>query len=104
MKVALIGTGGIAQTHAKAIRDAGHQLTAVTDVDPARARAFAEKWQTRGLPDAAAILAEPVDLVTVATPNRFHFEISARALRAGRAVLCEKPLTRSPAQSRELAT
>ena len=102
MKVSIIGTGGIAHTHAKAILAAGHELAAVTDIDPQRAAAFAETWKTRAVDSVEQLVAEHIDVVTIAAPNRFHFDLASRALKAGRAVLCEKPLTGTTDQSLRL--
>ncbi len=102
MKVGIIGAGGIAHTHAKAIKAAGHELVAVTDVDAARANAFATTHTTLALGSVGQLLEQDLQLVTIAAPNRFHFELSAQALKAKRAVLCEKPLTANAEQSQKL--
>ena len=44
MKAAVIGTGGIAQTHAEALRMAGISIAAAVDVNADAARTYAEKW------------------------------------------------------------
>jgi predicted dehydrogenase len=46
--------------------------------------------------------ADRVDLVTVATPNNTHFEITKAFLEAGFNVLCEKPLTMTPKEAQSL--
>jgi predicted dehydrogenase len=102
MKVGIVGTGGIAHTHAKAILAAGHELTAVTDIDAQRAQAFAATWKTRATASIEELVAEKIDLVTIAAPNRFHFDLAAQSLKAGHAVLCEKPLTGTTGQSLRL--
>ncbi|WP_225048295.1 Gfo/Idh/MocA family protein [Lacticaseibacillus kribbianus] len=50
--------------------------------------------------DYRELLAGNVDVVTVATPHFLHAPISIAALRAGKAVLCEKPLAMTPAEGR----
>ncbi len=81
-----------------AASDAG-EVTAVASRDAARGRAYA---QQRGIPralaDYDALLADPeVDAVYISLPNALHLPWSERALRAGKHVLCEKPLGRDPA-------
>jgi predicted dehydrogenase len=78
---------------------AAGEAVAVASRDLARARAYA---QERGIPTAhgsyEALLADrDVDAVYVSLPNGLHLEWSARALRAGKHVLCEKPMARDPA-------
>jgi len=72
------------------------------DIDPIRARDYAMRlgippdraygdW--REMLEGERTRSDRVDLVTVATPNSLHFEITEAFLRAGFDVLCEKPLT-----------
>lgn len=81
------------------------------DVDPERARKFALSLGvdgSRAYGDWREMLAgerdrdDRVDLVTVATPNVTHFEISKAFLEAGFHVLCEKPMTMTVEEAREL--
>jgi predicted dehydrogenase len=74
-------------------------LRAVASRDLPRAQAYAEKW---GIPQAYGsydeLLAAPeIEAVYVSLPNNLHVEWSIRALEAGKHVLCEKPLSRHPA-------
>jgi len=68
-------------------------VASVGSRDPARARGYAE---THGIPGSGSyedVLADPsLDAIYVGLPNNLHAEWSLRALRAGKAVLCEKPL------------
>lgn len=102
---AILGAGRIAHTfaHDTALVPEA-RLQAVAARDFTRARAFADQY---GAPDAFggydAMLASPdVDAVYIATPHNFHFEQCQAALRAGKAVLCEKPLTITADQTRAL--
>lgn len=69
------------------------KVTIVCDVDETRAKQVAEE---HGVPKATTryedLLAENVDIVSVASPDQFHREHCVAALRAGKHVLCEKPL------------
>jgi NDP-hexose-3-ketoreductase len=73
---------------------AGLQLHGVCSRDTGRMTACAERWRCRTWTDAAAMLEDPaVDVVFVATPTGLHAEHGAQALRAGKHLWCEKPLT-----------
>lgn len=96
----LIGTGGIcgAMSHALAqLPDA--RLVAVGSRTPERAQAFAarrahEHRDIRAHGSYEALVNDPeVDVVYVGTPHTDHAASAALALRAGKAVLCEKPFT-----------
>ena len=76
------------------------EVVAVASRDRARAEAYADE---RGIPRAHGryedLLADPdVDVVYIALPNALHVEWTIRALEAGKHVLCEKPLSRDPAE------
>ena len=91
----ILGTGSIAHTFATALsRSATAELVAVASRDPAKAAAFAEQHH---IPEPAenypALLAnKSVDIVYVATPHTTHLINARDGLRAGKHVLCEKPL------------
>jgi len=83
---------------ARASQDA--QIVAVGSRDLARAQAYASE---HGIPRVhgsyEALLADPeVDAVYIPLPNSLHVPWAVRAVEAGKHVLCEKPLSRDPAQ------
>jgi predicted dehydrogenase len=102
----ILGAGRIARQFAADIRFAPTaELHAVGARQGSRAISFAREF---GIPAAhasyEALLSDPdVDAIYVATPHSFHLEQSLAAMRAGKAVLCEKPLTTSPDDCRALA-
>lgn len=95
VKFGLIGCGIIANNHAAAIAACpGAELAAVADIVPEKARAFAE---AHGVPSAYADNAEllardDIAVVSVCVPSGLHATIAIEAMRAGKHVLCEKPL------------
>ncbi|WP_298400529.1 Gfo/Idh/MocA family oxidoreductase [Sphingobium sp.] len=66
-------------------------------IDPARAYASVEDMLAR-----EANRPDSIDFVTIATPNHQHFPAAKAALEAGFAVMCDKPVTTTAAQAREV--
>lgn len=99
VRVGLIGSGFISDIHAHAfgqyVRDA--EVVAVASPTPGKAERFArERGIERAVEDYRDLLAmDDVDMVTVAVPNDRHCEVAVAAARAGKHVICEKPLCRT---------
>jgi predicted dehydrogenase len=74
------------------------ELVGVASRDQARADAYAREWEIpRAYGTYEAMLADPeIEAVYVSLPNTLHVEWSIKALEAGKHVLCEKPMDRSP--------
>lgn len=102
MKVNIIGAGNIAEYHARSIKALGYELGLVADFNEKAAQALADKYGCRWTASTDLLLSEQADLLTVAVPNAYHFDVAAAAVKAGFAVLCEKPMTRSAADSKQL--
>jgi predicted dehydrogenase len=98
VKVGLIGSGFVADLHAAAFRlvhDA--EVVAVASPTPGKAPRFAGE---RGIPRAFTeyrdlLAVKEIDLVSLALPNDLHCQATLDAARAGKHVLCEKPLCRT---------
>lgn len=103
--VAVAGTGFIGPAHVEAVRRLGHQVVGVLGSTPEKGRAAAEAVGVpTAYPDFAALIADPaVEVVHIATPNRFHFAQCRAAVTAGMHVVCEKPLAMTAAEAAELA-
>lgn len=91
---AIAGTGLIAKFHARAVGDTpGARLVAVCGRDRARAEAFAAEFGCAACDSLETVLARSdVDVLAVATPSGAHLDAALAAARAGKHVLCEKPL------------
>lgn len=103
----IIGAGNVAEFKSgpALMRAPGSTLVAVMRRDVEKARDFAMR---HGVPrwygDVEALLADPeVDAVYIASPHHLHLEHVTRAARAGKAILCEKPVGISAAESRAVA-
>jgi xylose dehydrogenase (NAD/NADP) len=91
----LLGTARINRRVIPALRASpANRLVAVASRDPARAAEYATEWGIeRAHGSYEALVADPeVDVVYVPLPNHLHAEWTVRAARAGKHVLCEKPL------------
>ena len=104
LRWAVLGTANIAaKAFLPAARAAGHEAVVVGSRDPGRASAWASENEVgRAAGYDEALGADDVDAVYVAVPNEQHVELATRAVRAGKAVLCEKPIALDAAEAREL--
>lgn len=97
MKFAIIGAGKFAQKRANVFNSdfsKKAELKAIVDVDLEKAKVLAKKFNCEAFSDYHKLLdRDDIDSVIVATPNKFHCEISKAFLDADKNVLCEKPVT-----------
>ena len=106
IKIAIAGTGGMAQSHARAFQHiAGCKVVAACDVVAKRVRDFAKRFDIPAVyTDVEEMLDEvPVDAVAVVTSDAAHAPVSLAAIRRGKHVLCEKPLATSYPEARKMA-
>jgi len=97
IRVALVGCGRISKNHFDAIAKIGElRLTAVCDEVESRAREAGEQRGVAWYTDFAKLLTEaPCDAVVIATPSGLHPVHGIAAARAGKHVICEKPMATS---------
>jgi predicted dehydrogenase len=97
VKVGIVGTGGIANHHAKTYEPLDCiEIVAVCDIIKKKAVQYAERW---GVPKKNVFTSynkmvqmDEIDAVTVCTYNQAHRRPTVSALKAGKHVLCEKPM------------
>jgi predicted dehydrogenase len=103
---AIVGAGFVGRAHLEALRRLGISVQGVLGSSPDRTKAAAESL---GLPRAYGSLEEltsdeSVQVAHLCTPNHLHFQESSQLLRAGKHVMCEKPLTLDSRESAALVS
>ncbi|GAB4439765.1 MAG: inositol 2-dehydrogenase [Anaerolineae bacterium] len=101
VRIGFIGCGEIAEMHREALaRIPEAALCAVHDRDMGAAEAFAVRAGAQAVGDVAALLADvSLDAVYILTRHDSHPELTIRAVVAGKAVFCEKPLALTVAEA-----
>jgi predicted dehydrogenase len=102
LNIAMVGSGFIARAHSNAFHQVRHffesPFSLCTKVVCARNReklqAFAQQWdwQEAALEWQSVVTRNDIDIVDIAVPNALHAPIALAAAKAGKIVLCEKPL------------
>ena len=98
LKIGIVGSGWMGHVHSRAWRSntPRAEVVAVADVSPERTRNLAKTFDDREVAtytDLATMLAEAdLDAVDICLPHHLHTDAILAAARAGKAILCEKPL------------
>lgn len=108
IKIAIIGAGHVAQTnHIPNYRSYKHpvEIVGLCGRDAERTKAVAEKFNIeKSFTNVEKMLADcQPDIVSVCSPNAFHFDHAIKSLEAGCHVLCEKPPALSYNEAEEMA-
>lgn len=99
LNFAIVGCGVIAPSHADSIKNIEEaRLYAVCDIVPEKADGFAKKYMVDHVYyDYREMMKDPaIDVVCVCVPSGIHGEISKAAARAGKHIVCEKPMEITP--------
>ena len=109
MNIAFIGMGGQIQGHVANLLNQGQQVAAFCDVDQrqidrSKNRHGAKVDKAKEYRDYRELLEKEksIDAVVIATPDHWHAAICKAAMQAGKHVYCEKPLTHTIGEAREL--
>lgn len=109
LRVAMVGHGFMGAAHSQGWRTAPRffdlgvetEMAVVVGRDPERTEAARRQygWQTASTDWRAAVTDPDIDVVDICSPGSSHVEVAIAALRAGKHVLCEKPLANSVAEA-----
>jgi len=112
LNIGLIGYGFMGRAHSNAFLQVSRffdvpyipVLQAVCARNLERVKAFADKWGYTSVETDWRKLIErkDIDVIDIASPNDTHAEIAIAAAKAGKMVLCEKPLARNAAESKAM--
>ncbi len=106
LNVAGVGVGGMGFNDIRTIAGLGENIVALCDVDAQYAgKAFEAFPKARRWKDVRKMLDEQkdIDAVMIATPDHLHAPITMMALKAGKHVYCQKPLTHTVHEARQIA-
>src|SRR5580698_810390 len=103
LNIGIVGYGFMGRTHAHAYHNAANffdvplvpVLKAACGREEAKLKAYADNW-------GRMIERKDIDAIDICTPNDSHAEIAIAAARAGKMVLCEKPLSLDGPQGEEM--
>ncbi len=104
MKIGIIGVGGISQHHFLGYQAAGAEVVALADISEAQLAKRQKDWDVaRIYTDYLDLLNDPeVEALSICTPNATHHPATIAAAKAGKHVLCEKPISLSLEQASEM--
>jgi len=103
LKIGVLGAGHLGKIHLKCIGLAAEklELSGFYDPDASTADSVAANFSTNAFESAEALM-DAVDIVDIVTPTTTHFELAAKAIKKGKHVFIEKPLTNTIDEARAL--
>ena len=101
MKIGIVGSGFMGSTHAAAWGKLPVDLVGVCSANPERAAALTQECGGKPYSSLDGLLAD-VDVIDICTPTHLHYPMVLQAAAAGKHIVCEKPLSRTSAQGREM--
>jgi len=105
VRIGLLGSGFVSNFYLLGLQDvAGWEIPVVASPSIDHARRFAQKYHiAEATSDGDAVIArKDLDLILLGLPNHFHKDLAIRCARAGKHVVCTKPLARNRHEAREM--
>lgn len=103
--VCIVGYGAIGPIHAAAVEKTHNaKVYAVCDINPEKIKICKSNYDVVAYTDFDKMLLDKnIDSVHICTPHHLHFEMTKKAIRAGKSVVCEKPLTMTQPEFKKLS-
>ena len=112
LRIGMVGYGFMGRTHSNAWHKVGRffdveyrpRLRAICGRNRERTEAFAARWEFESAETDWKVLVgrDDIDAIDICTPNNTHAEIAIAAARAGKMILCEKPLSMDAAEGERM--
>lgn len=105
IRVGIVGMGTIGPVHADAYGASGQaEIVALCDLDEGKLKSHGDRLGvSQRFTDFRDLLAADLDAVSVCVPNYVHRDVAVAALKAGKNVLCEKPMAINARQAQQIA-
>ena len=102
LKVGVFGTGHLGKFHLNNWKEIPNaEIVGFYEPDPSTARVVSEKYQIKNF-DSPPALMDQCDAVDIIAPTNFHFELCEQAIRKGKHVFVEKPMSNNMQEALEL--
>jgi predicted dehydrogenase len=102
-KAAIVGAGYIGEFHARGYAGLSNvKLALVVSRSLASAQKLARQYQAEAAADIESLVNSDVDVVSLCTPTPSHMQLANTLMRAGKHVLCEKPMARTLEQAQSM--
>ncbi len=102
LKIGLVGAGHLGKIHLKCIlASEKYELVGFFDANTDIQKSIAEEYQVKAF-DNVSELINAVEVVDIVTPTPFHFDLALEAIKLGKHLFIEKPVTSTPEEARKL--
>ena len=94
LKVGVLGAGGMGNVHARQYRKMRDVELVFFDPDSEKTAAYVQRWEATALSSPEQLISE-ADVVDICLPTDLHLDLGLKAISSGRAVVIEKPMSRT---------
>ena len=104
LKVGIIGVGAIADNHFQGYQSISAEIIGISDINEETLKTRKTQWNAEHIyTDYKELLANPnIEAVSICTPNAYHAPITIDVAKAGKHILCEKPISMSLDEAKEM--